>query len=209
MRSSPKPAILALGAAIGLQAVVGAAESKDPKKPVTKPGSKPSTAEKGAKAKEPKEARTVPKGGELNIPVPKGEPQKSVKFPLYGADGFLEMRFDVGVATKIAEDQVKMSKMRVELYKPDANGKPVYDMDIELPDALLNPQTKDLTTNTSVHIKCADYEVTGNTMKFNLDTKQGTLGGGVKMIITDIKSLGQSDEKTKVEFKPNQTEPKK
>jgi hypothetical protein len=211
MRSSPKPAILALGAALGLQAVVGAAETaKDPKKPVTKPSK---TEKKDPAAKTPggpKDAKPTAKGGtEMKIPVPKGEPQKSVKFPLYDADGFMEMRFEVGVATLINEEDVKMQKMRIEIFKKGEDGKPVPDMDLDLPDALLNQRTKDLTSKTFVHIKCKDYDVTGNSMKFNLETRQGTLGGGVKMIINDIENLGESEEKAKVEFKPTTTEPKK
>lgn len=197
MRSSRRAStILAVGAAIGLvQATAGAAEGKPDNKQPPKKEKKP----KASKAK-PEEQ------DELNIPVPKGEAQKSVKFPIYGADGTLDMRFEIGVATRVDEENVKMQKLRIETFKPDEKdpAKRTRDMDMDLPDAVLNQKSKDITSNTAVTIKRDSFEITGNTMKFNLQTRQGTLGGGVRMVIYDMDKIG-TEGKPAVEFqKPNE-----
>jgi hypothetical protein len=191
MRSFPKPAILALGAAIGLQAAANAAESpKDVRKPAAKPGKTP-------KPKEDTE-------DQVNIPLPQGEAQRGVKFPNYDADGRLTMRFEIGVFTKMDAEHGKMERLRIETFKEDGT----HDYDLELPDAILNAKTSDLTSKTVVNIKCENYEITGNNMTFNLKTRQGRLGGGVKMIVYDLEKMG--GEKAKVEFqKPKEEEPKK
>jgi hypothetical protein len=200
MRSFPKPAILALGAAIGLIQAVGA---EPPTKNSKKPGSK---TEKVSKTDKTKDKAKDPNNDDLNLPIPKGEAQRSVKFPLYNAEGKLKMRFEIGVATKIDEENVKMQKLRIETFKEDET----HELDMDLPDAVMNQRTKDITSNTAVFIKRDDFEITGNNMKFNTESRQGTLGGGVKMIIYDMQKTGGTG-KADVKFEPNKKkeEPKK
>jgi hypothetical protein len=207
MRLFPKSAILALSAAVGLQLALGAPEpKKEPAKPAD--AKKPGEKSKTPKAKAEPDA---PKSSGMNVPVPVGDPQKVVKFPFYNDKGFLDMRFEAGVATKVDDVFVKLQKLRVETFKPDDKGKPQPDLDMDLPDALLNQKTRDLTSNTAVTIKCKDWQITGNSMVYNLETRQGTLGGGVKMIINDLSAVNSGPkERPSVEFqKPKEAPPKK
>jgi hypothetical protein len=215
MRSSRKPAILALGAAIGLVQALGA--PSDPKGVTAaapagapsgpdKKGAKPAKpAPKGAKGKaapatstDANDPNSDQKEDKITLPLPKGEPQHTVKFPLYGSDGALNYRFEMGVATLMDDDMVKMTKLRILSFKEDENnpGKRVPDMDMDLPDAFLNQKTKDLTSEAPITIKSENYEVTGKKMTFNLQTRQGTLGGGVKMVIYDIDKLSRGTKAT-------------
>jgi len=205
MRSFLKPAILAHGGAIGalvaFSAILGFSHVGGA--PVEPKGT--STSEMTIDPKKVKGAKVkVPKGPKdenddstpLTLPLPKGEPQHSVKFPLYGADGVLNYRFDIGVATPIDNDLVKMQKLAILSFKPDEKnpGKQVEDMHMDLPDAVLNQKTRDLTSDSSIVIKCESYEVTGKQVRFNLATRQGTLGGGVKMIIYDMDKLKRGEK---------------
>lgn len=204
MRSSPKPAILAIGAAIGLVQALGApADPKAAAAPVTPPapdakkGAKP--APKSSKGKKPTPSPNQDpdddshQDDKITLPLPKGEPQHTVKFPLYGSDGALNYRFEMGIATLMDDDMVKMTKLRILSFKPDDADpkKRVPDMDMDLPDAYLNQRTKDLTSEAPITIKSENYEVTGKKMTFNLGTRQGTLGGGVKMVIYDMDKLNR------------------
>jgi hypothetical protein len=227
MRSSRKPAIVALGAAIGLVNALGApSDSKsgvaaaagtptaDPKKASSKgKGGKNSKDSKGkapANADDP-DAGPDAKGDPLTLPLPKGEPQHTVKFPLYGSDGVLNYQFEMGVATLMDNDMVKMQKLRILSFKDDEQnpGKRVKDLDMDLPDAFLNQKTKDLTSEHSVNIQSESYHVTGQNMKFNLQTRQGTLGGGVKMVIYDMDKLNRGEKASpKVEIDPKKPAPK-
>jgi hypothetical protein len=85
---------------------------------------------------------------------------------------------------------------------------------MDLPDAVYNKKTKVISSETRVVIKRSDFEITGNNMAFNIETREGMLGGGVKMIITD---LGETSGASKpaIEFqaqpekKPTDTQPPK
>jgi|GEM_PF-1893047 len=210
MRSSPKPAILAIGAAIGLVQALGApSDPKAASAPGTPPAPTPDAKDpkKGAKpapkSSKGKKATPVPgkqdpdddghQDDKITLPLPKGEPQHTVKFPLYGSDGALNYRFEMGIATLMDDDMVKMTKLRILSFKPDETDpkKRVPDMDMDLPDAYLNQRTKDLTSEAPITIKSENYEVTGKKMTFNLGTRQGTLGGGVKMVIYDMDKLNR------------------
>ena len=183
--------MLALAAALGVTQVV--AQKVDAKK------GDPKKADKGGKV-----GKLDPNADEpLELPIPKGQPQKGVKVPLYGANGKLKMNFEIGIGTYIDEDHVKLEKLRVETFRDD--GSPELDMD--LPDAVYNKKTKIISSDTRVVIKRSDFEVTGNTMAFNIETREGTLGGGVKMIITNLGETAGTDDKPAVEFKAEPATP--
>ncbi len=194
MRSSFKSSLLALCAVFAFSQL--AAKKEDPKKPEA--AAKPTKGKKAAKDGADADA--------MDLPVPKGQPQKGVKVPFYDSTGKLKMRFEIGVGTWLDEANIKMEKLRVETFKED--GTTEFDMD--LPDATLNKTTKEITSQTNVTVKTAQYEITGHNMTFNIETKSGALGGGVKMIIYDKESLSgdESKEKTTVEFQPT-SEPTK
>ncbi len=186
--------MLALAAALGAtQAVAekgGDAKKTDAKKP-----------DKGAKV-----AKLDPNAAEtLELPIPKGQPQKGVKVPLYGADGRLRMNFEIGVGTRLDDENVKLEKLRVETFREDGT----QELDMDLPDAVYNQKTNVISSQTKVFIKRSDFELTGNTMAFNIKTREGTLGGGVKMIITDLGQTSGTDKKPEIQFQPQPTDPKK
>ena len=181
MPSSRKSALLALAAALGATQAV---------------------AQQGEKAtgKSPK-GETKDSSGEetLDLPIPKGQPQKGVKVPLYGANGKLRMNFEIGIGTYVDEENIKLERLRVETFREDGS----RELDMDLPDAVYNKRTKTISSQTKVVIKREDFEVTGNTMAFNIETREGILGGGVKMLIYN---LGQdqkpADAKPTIEFEP-------
>lgn len=185
--------MLALAAALGATQAV-AQKGGDAKKPDAK------KVDKGAKV-----AKGDPQKEELELPIPKGQPQKGVKVPLYGANGKLKMNFEIGIGTYIDEEHVKLEKLRVETFRDDGT----LELDMDLPDAVYNKTTKVISSQTRVVIKRSDFEITGNNMAFNIETREGTLGGGVKMIISDFGQTSGTDNKPAVEFQPQPTDPKK
>ena len=186
--------MLALAAALGATQAV-AQKGGDAKKPDAK------RPDKGAKV-----AKVDPNAEEtLDLPIPKGQPQKGVKVPVYGANGKLKMNFEIGIGTYIDEEHVKLEKLRVETFREDGS----QELDMDLPDAVYNRKTKIISSQTKVFIKRSDFELTGNTMAFNVETREGTLGGGVKMIITDLGQTSGTDNKPEIQFQPQPTDPKK
>lgn len=198
MRSSRKSVIASLGTVFG--AAVALAQTDAPKKGAGKKDEKktPKAGVAGAKRKDGKDEP-------IELPIPKGQPQQGVKIPLYDSDGRLRMRFEIGVATWVDEENIKMSKLRIETFKEDG----VRELNMDLPDAMLNKRTQELSSKVQVIVKRGDFEITGNTMSYNLGSGAGTLGGGVKMIIYNLDDEaggGPREDKTLIELKP---EPKK
>lgn len=144
----------------------------------------------------------------LDLPVPKGQPQKGLHIPIRSPDGKLMMNFQIGVAEVVDADNIKMGELRLETFKE--NGE--REFEIDLPDSVFNAKTKELTSKVRVSIKRHDFEITGNSMTFNTETKVGQFGGGVKMVIYDARAAAaEADEKPAipaVELKPVQEEKK-
>jgi len=171
---------------------------------------KDSTGEKVAAAvpADAKKADAAKEKDRLDLPVPKGQPQKGLRIPIYSPDGKLMMSFQIGVAEVVDADNIKMGELRLETFKE--NGE--HEFDIDLPDSVFNAKTKELTSKAHVKIKRHDFEITGNSMTFNTQTKVGTFGDGVKMVIYDARAAAaEADEKPAVptiELKPAQEEKK-
>ncbi len=150
-------------------------KSKDKKEEPKKAGDK-TDKDKSAKADTAKET------GKLDIPVSKDHDAKGLKIPYFDGDGKKQMIFTIGVASRIDEEHIGMTETEVETF--DENGE--HEMTIALPKSELNVTTSVITTKKHVEIKRADFSITGETLEFNMKTKRGTLGGGVKMLIYNI-----------------------
>ena len=205
MRSFRKPVLIAV--LIGMSVGGFAADAKKEKKEADKKKEAAKKSEKDAKKADDKEkaAKEPPK---LSFPVPIGHDSKGLKLPTFWPDGStLKMVFNIGTGTRIDEENVNMQDTSVQTYKED--GSP--EMDIALPVSRFNLKTRVISTQQRVVITREDFELTGNTMEFNTETRAGTLGGGVKMTIYNLDAETGDDaaapaEKSalpKVELPPN------
>ena len=169
---------------------------------------KDSTSEKPAVAAAPSEAKSAKAQKRLDLPVPKGQPQRGLRIPIYSPEGKLMMSFQIGVAEVVDADNIKMGELRLETFREDGE----HEFEIDLPDSIFNAQTKELTSKAHVKIKRHDFEITGNSMTFNTETKVGTFGGGVKMVIYDARAATEAEDEKPVspaaEAKPKKDEKK-
>ncbi len=155
----------------------------------------------------PKKADAAKDKDRLDLPVPKGQPQKGLRIPIYSPDGKLMMSFQIGVAEVVDADNIKMGELRLETFKENGD----HEFEIDLPDSIFNAKTRELTSKVHVKIKRHDFEITGNSMTFNTQTKVGTFGDGVKMVIYDARAAAEGDEKPAlptIEVKPVKEEKK-
>ncbi len=180
MRSFPKPLagiVIALAiAGLVMSAFAQKKEDektggKDKRESVKKAGKK-----KDAKDDKPKEP------GKIDIPVSQDHDAKGLKIPYFDGDGKKQMIFTIGVASRIDEEHIAMEETQIETF--DANEE--HEMTIDLPKSVLNVTTSIITTKKHMEIKREDFALTGETMQFNMKTKQGTLGGGVHMVIYNL-----------------------
>jgi hypothetical protein len=188
MRLSPKTLLTAFVAALPVLTADRAGADPAGKSGGVEKTKAPTVPATGNKAEPPKEG--------LDLAVPKGQPQKGVRVPVYGLDGKLMMNFQIGVAIWVDDENIKMTELRVETFKQDGE----KELEMDLPDSILNTRTKDITSKTTVSIKRDDFEISGNTMTFNTESRQGKLGGGVRMVIYNLNS--SSDKKPRATGKP-------
>ena len=151
--------------------------------------------------------KSDPPKEKLDLPVPKGQPQKGLRIPIYSPGGKLMMNFQIGVATWVDDDNINMGDLHVETFKEDGAG----EFEIDLPDSVFNLRSRELSAKANVKIRRGDFQITGNSMTFNTETKVGKFGGGVKMVIFDARaSLEKKGEAgvPSVEVKPIKDEKK-
>ena len=162
----------------------------------------------------------APKTGGANIgelPIPKGSPQKEIRFPVFSVDGQKKMYYRIGVATWTDDENIEMRDMELQTYAADGKEESV----VKLPDAVLNVPTNVITAKAKVTISDERFEITAKSLSYQMDAKDAagkpdrvaTLGGGVKMIIFDTDSLANGEKKSgdapKIEIEPLKDEPTK
>ena len=201
MRSFRK--LVFLAACLALSAGGFAADAKKEKKDADKKKEAAKKAGKDAKKPDAEAKDKTPKEPQrMAFPVPVDHESKGIKLPTFWPDGQTpKMIFNIGSGTRIDEDNVNMKDTSVQTYKED--GSP--EMDISLPTSSFNLKTRVISTKQDVLITREDFELSGHTMEFNTETRAGTLGGGVKMIIynLDQETEGEAAELPKVSLPPD------
>jgi hypothetical protein len=117
--------------------------------------------------------------GLKNIPLTVGHAAKGLVLPNYDQKGHLLGRFEAATASRIDEQHVHFSGLKIVTY--DGQQKP--DFNIDMSDAVLNLDTRVISSNRRTEIKRNDFEIAGDSMQFNTSTHQGTLVGNVHMTI--------------------------
>lgn len=182
-----------------------AAKKDDAKKPAEK-------GDKGEKQKKEKKKKDDPDSkmdaakteeaegaskGRISVPVPPGHDAKGLVIPHRDAEGKLQMRFTMEVGNRIDADHLQMTTLLIETF--DENEKP--EMTVNLPQSVLDLNTRIVSTENTVLIKRADFELTGQTMEFNTETRAGHVGGKVRMLIYNLDDETNSDSEKKSDAK--------
>jgi hypothetical protein len=168
----------------GSLVTAGAAEKSEdakPKRTDSKESGEKKKDKKGKKKDKPPEDPNAPPKA-IEVPMPNGHDAKVLNIPYRDSDGKLKMRFIIGVATKVDDTHVDMSDLQIETFDEEGN----HEMKIDLPTSTLDLTTSVITAHKPVTIKREDFELHGDTMIFNTRTKQGGLGGNVRMLIYNL-----------------------
>lgn len=127
----------------------------------------------------PGPARDGKASKKFNIPIPVGHEAKNLVIPLENSEGKLEMNFKMEMAKRIDADHLQMGNLKVEMF--DEKGESA--MLIDLPVSILDLNTRIITSKDPVTIRRSDFEITGETMEFNTETRLGRFVGKVRMLI--------------------------
>ena len=117
---------------------------------------------------------------EDSIPLPVGHEAKGLVLPDYDQRGVLNNRFEAGIARRLDVDHLQMRDLKMTTYT--AQQKP--DLRIQMSDSVLDLKTKVISTKERSTVRRTDFEIAGDTMRFDTAARQGTMSGNVKMVIT-------------------------
>lgn len=126
-----------------------------------------------------------------NIPLPIGHEAKGLVLPDFDLQGHLRGRFEAESAKRLDEVHVGFHVLKITTYTPESQP----DLTIELSDSILNLKTRILSSNERSTIKRADFNIVGDSVEFDTNSRVGKLVGNVKMVITSqSKLLNNSNE---------------
>jgi hypothetical protein len=116
-----------------------------------------------------------------NIPLAVGHEAKGLVLPDFDIDGHLRAKFEAGKARRIDDDHMGFHGLKITTYTLENTP----DLMIEMSDSVLDLKTRILASKERTTIKRADFDITGDSVEFDTNTRTGRLIGNVKMVITD------------------------
>ena len=128
-----------------------------------------------------------------NIPLPIGHEAKGLVLPDFDGDGRLRGKFEAGTAHRIDQEHVGFQHLKITTYTPQSQP----DLRIDMQTSVLDLKTRILSSQERTTIQRSDFNIAGDSVQFDTNSKTGRLSGNVKMVITD---------KSHLTAKPNTTE---
>jgi Lipopolysaccharide-assembly, LptC-related len=173
-RAGIASAVAAFSLLILLGCVVGAAEKKASKSE----GKTPTPT--GTPGPKQKSARPKPEEGIKDVPIAEGHDAKGLVLPDFDLNGRLRGKLQAGVTRRLDNQNIEFQGVKFTMFIPETE---TPNLEITLNTAKFNIKTQVLTSNVRSTVKRSDFEVTGDTMRFEMLTRQSTLEGNVKMVV--------------------------
>src|SRR5438067_8469005 len=120
-----------------------------------------------------------------NIPLPIGHEAKGLVLPDFDGEGHLRGRFEAGTAHRIDEGHVCFQQLQITTYTPESRP----DLKIDMQTSVLDLNTRILSSQERTTIQRADFNIAGDSVQFDTNTRTGRLIGNVKMVITGQSQL--------------------
>ena len=120
-----------------------------------------------------------------NIPLPIGHEAKGLVLPDFDAEGHLRGKFEAGTAHRIDQEHVGFEQLKITTYTPEDQP----DLRIDMSTSVLDLKTRILSSKTRSTIQRADFNIAGDSVEFDTNSKTGRLVGNIKMVITDKSHL--------------------
>src|SRR5437660_956615 len=143
------------------------AQSKGHKKKQTRAGAAPSVS--------PGEQSLT------NIPLPIGHEAKGLVLPDFDGEGHLRGKFEAGTARRLDQEHIRFNDLKITTYSQDKQ----TDLTIQMSESMFDLKTRILSSKEHTTVKRADFNIVGDSVEFDTNTRTGKLVGNVKMVITD------------------------
>ena len=173
-RAGIASAFSALLLLIFLTCAVVAAEKKAPKSQ----SKSPTPAASPAPNKKP--LRPKPEEGIKDVPITAGHDAKGLVLPEFDVQGRMRGELRAGVTRRLDEQNIEFLGVKFTTFVPETE---TPDLEISMDKSVFNLKTQVITSNVRSTVKRSDFEAAGDTMKFEMLTRLGTLEGNVKMVV--------------------------
>jgi hypothetical protein len=120
-----------------------------------------------------------------NIPLPIGHEAKGLVLPDFDGDGRLRGKFEAGTAHRIDQEHIGFQHLKITTYTPESQP----DLQIDMHTSVLDLKTRVLSSQERTTIQRADFNIAGDSVQFDTNSRTGRLIGNVKMVITDKSHL--------------------
>src|SRR5438128_192865 len=120
-----------------------------------------------------------------NIPLPIGHEAKGVVLPDFDGEGHLRGKFEAGTAHRIDQEHIGFQHLKITTYTPENQP----DLQIDMHTSVLDLTTRVLSSQERTTIQRADFNMVGDSVYFDTNSRTGRLIGNVKMVITDQSHL--------------------
>ena len=120
-----------------------------------------------------------------NIPLPIGHEAKGLVLPDFDGEGHLRGKFEAGTAHRIDQEHIGFQHLKITTYTPDNQP----DLRIDMSTSVLDLKTRILSSQERTTIQRSDFNIVGDSVEFDTNSKTGRLIGNVKMVITDKSHL--------------------
>ena len=120
-----------------------------------------------------------------NIPLPIGHEAKGLVLPDFDGDGRLRGKFEAGTANRIDQEHIGFQHLKITTYTPQSQP----DLQIDMSTSVLDLKTRILSSKERTTIQRSDFNIAGDSVQFDTNSKTGRLIGNVKMVITDKSHL--------------------
>jgi hypothetical protein len=166
-----------------LTCAVIAAEKKGPKP-------SPKGASPAPTGTPPKKQRPKPEEGVRDVPLATGHDAKGLVLPDFDLLGRMRGKLEAGVTKRLDEENIQFEGVKFTTFMPESQAP---DLEIITKTSSLNLKSQVFKSNERTVVKRSDFEIVGDTMEFEMITRQGTLAGNVKMVVRG-KARTQQDE---------------
>jgi hypothetical protein len=168
-------ALLVALLASGESVLAAKAESKD------KPAKKKKDVPSARPGRSPGEQNLT------NIPLPIGHEAKGLTLPDFDSEGHLRGKFIATRARRIDEEHIQFHDLKITTFTPENQ----TDLQIDMQTSVFDLKTKILSSQERATVKRADFNIVGDSIQFDTNTRTGRMIGNVKMVITSQSQLMQ------------------
>jgi lipopolysaccharide export system protein LptC len=109
-----------------------------------------------------------------------GHDARGLVLPDFDRAGHLRGKLSAGLTRRVDDQNIEFQSVRFTTFLPETE-KP--NLEISMSTSVFNLKTQVLTSNVRSTVSRTDFEATGDTMKFEMLSRQATLEGNVKMIV--------------------------